>query len=418
MNEPHRARRRLWLSGMAAVLAAPLLAAARPVAQPPLQPEPIVVEAVDNDPDNRLWNCETSRVPFGNQQIDASRCFTFHYAVPPEGIRSATVHIAIDTLGSLQDTDATAVAVGAPYEPCAWGQGSMAGCVVVHGGFRGGEKSLNLNLLDIACDASVQGSPEAQRRVLDQLQTGVLHMILEDDTAVYGAQLVLNGGPPAFACGTSESETRAFLPRQAVVARPDLRQQLNEWLTGTPAPSAQDKTGGALAALAGAGLLSLLALSNFLAARSQPAGAAKPAAGQAQAKASSATGAAQAPSSPPASQLAAKPAASSVQDLARDQVVDALPDARDNAADLIIDAATERDKKRRVEAERRRLETQVASRQRAADQAAAALKQAIDRGAGDEYEAAQQAWKLASAELQRARDDLQRFNQSFSDQPR
>jgi hypothetical protein len=396
------------LGGLAAVLAAPLLTAGPgvPAAQPPPQSGPIVVGAADGDPDNQLWNCETSRVPFGNEQIDASRCFTFRYAVPPGGIQSATVHIAINTLGSLQDTDATALAVGEPYEPCAWGQGRMPGCVVVHGGFKGGEKSLNLNLLDIACDASVQGSPEAQRLVLDQLQTGVLHMILEDDTAVYSAQLVLNGGPPSFACGTSTSEPQAFLPRPKSAT--DLERRVNTWLTGTPAPPALDKTGGAIAAVAGAGLLAFLALSNVLAARNRPAaGTDRPAAALSSASAS--------PASQANSQSAARQTVLPAADVARDQVVDSLPDARDNAADLIIDAASERDKKRRVDVERRRLEAAIAERQRAADQTAAALKQAIDRGAAGAYDSAQLAWKQASAELQRARDDLRRFNESFSE---
>ena len=36
-----------------------------------------------------------------------------------------------------------------------------------------------------------------------QLETGVVHMILQDDTAVHGARLALNEGPPALPCGTS-----------------------------------------------------------------------------------------------------------------------------------------------------------------------------------------------------------------------
>ncbi len=176
---------------------------------------PIVINAIDSDSENRLWNCETNRVPFGNQETDRSRCFTFRYAVPPEGIASATVHIALDTLGSLQDTDATIVAVGKPVENCAWGQGPMAGCVVLHGGFKGGEKSLNLNLLNITCDASVPNSPENQQLVREALNSGVLHMLLEDDTAVYSAQLVLNGGAPSFTCGTSEESVAQVVATRA-----------------------------------------------------------------------------------------------------------------------------------------------------------------------------------------------------------
>jgi hypothetical protein len=177
---------------------APRVAAAAPPAQ-----GRVVVNAVDNDPDNRLWNCETNRVPFGNNETDRSRCFSFRYSVPREGIKSAIVYIALSTLGADQDTDATIVAVGKPYAPCAWGQGKMPGCVGLHGGFIGTHKSLNLNLLDIACDKSVQNTPEAQKLVLDQLQTGTLHMLLQDDTAVNSAQLVLNDTSATVPCGAS-----------------------------------------------------------------------------------------------------------------------------------------------------------------------------------------------------------------------
>ncbi len=172
----------------------------------------VVVNAVDNDPENKLWNCETNRVPFGNEETDRSRCFTFRYQVPSGGIGSAILNVSLNTLGSLQETDATAIAVGRPYQPCEWGYGGMAGCVVVHGGFEGKHKSLTVNLLDIACDASVQGSPEAQQLVREQLQTGVVHMILEDDTAVYGAQLILNGAPPSVTCGASEQPMTTLPP--------------------------------------------------------------------------------------------------------------------------------------------------------------------------------------------------------------
>lgn len=188
---------------------------AAPAAAEPAAQGAIVVNAVDNDPENKLWNCETNRIPFGNEEVDRSRCFTFRYEVPPGGIQSAVVNISLNTLGSLQDTDATAIAVGKPYQPCEWGYGQMPGCVVLHGGFEGKHRSLTLNLLDIACDKSVQGSPEAQQLVRDQLQTGVVHMILEDDTAVYSAQLVLNGGPPSVSCGASEEPAPVLPPNSS-----------------------------------------------------------------------------------------------------------------------------------------------------------------------------------------------------------
>lgn len=172
----------------------------------------IVIDAVDNDPDNKLWNCETNRVPFGNEEVDRSRCFSFRYQVPPEGINSATLHVSINTLGAMQETDSTVVAVGEYFSDCAWATGGMAGCIGLHGGFEGPHRSLNLNLLDIACDPSVQGSPEKQQALIEQLQTGVLHFLLQDDTAVYGAKLVLNGGPPTVACGTSEQPVSEVLP--------------------------------------------------------------------------------------------------------------------------------------------------------------------------------------------------------------
>ncbi len=241
-------------------------------AAPPAQ-GPIVVNAVDNDPDNNLWNCETNRVPFGNNETDRSRCFSFRYQVPREGIKSATVHISLSTLGADQDTDATIVAVGKPYAPCAWGQGKMPGCVGLHGGFQGTHKSLNLNLLDIACDRSVQASPEAQRLVLDQLQTGTLHMLLQDDTAMYSAQLVLNGGTPSFQCGASTSDSPPTTQSPAAAGTPpslanvtpqQILTELNKALTGTSSPHPPDRTGATVATAIGAVLFSLLALSNYL----------------------------------------------------------------------------------------------------------------------------------------------------------
>ena len=199
-----------WLLSASNAFVAPRAAIAAPPAQGPL-----VVNAADNDAENRLWNCETNRVPFGNEETDRSRCFTFRYQVPPGGITSAVVNISLNTLGSLQDTDATVMAVGAPYAPCAWAYGGMPGCVVLHGGFEGKHRSLTLNLLDIACDASIQGSPEAQQLVRDQLQAGVVHMLLQDDTAVYSAQLVLNGGASNATCGAPEQPPQNSPPPTA-----------------------------------------------------------------------------------------------------------------------------------------------------------------------------------------------------------
>ncbi len=79
----------------------------------------------------------------------------------------------------------------------------MPGCVRVHGGFAGGERSLTTNLLDLACDPGYGGTQEMQDAVRAQLQTGVLHLVLQDDTAVLAARLALNEGTPALPCGTS-----------------------------------------------------------------------------------------------------------------------------------------------------------------------------------------------------------------------
>ena len=362
-------------------------AGARPAASP------VIVDAVDYDPDNKLWNCETNHVPFGNEEIDRSRCFTFRYAIPAEGIQSATVHIGLNTLGSLQDTDATIMAIGGPYEPCAWAQGNMAGCVILHGGFKDGERSLNLNLLDLACDASVQGSPEAQALVRRQLETGVVHMLLQDDTAVYGAQLVLNGGPPSFSCGTSESEPQAFIPPpQAPAAQPAESNPPSEgvsktsasaMLTGTSSPVSANTAGATVAAVVGAILLTVLAIFNSLSTR------------------------------PPAQTTAgAGPGVPrDLGEITRNQAVDSLPDARDAGADYFADLAAGRDKKRRLEEERKRLEALVADKQRAYAAAGNALKQVIDQG-GDFVEA-QRAWQQAGAELQKAQSDLQKLLQTF-----
>ncbi len=248
---------------LACLLAILLNAALAPhvvTAVPPAQ-GPLVVTAVDNDPGNLLWNCDTNRVPFGNMEVDHSRCFSFHYSVPREGIKSATVQIALSTLGADQDTDATIVAVGKPYAPCAWGQGRMAGCVGVHGGFTGAHQSLNLDLMNIACDPSAQGTPEGQRLVLDQLQTGTLHMLLQDDTAVQSAALVLNGGPANFTCGASSapiSTAAANVSPSSGSSNTDgdgIGAAVNTLLTGAPSPRSPNR--GAVAAAAALGVVAL-----------------------------------------------------------------------------------------------------------------------------------------------------------------
>jgi hypothetical protein len=441
-------------------------------AAPPAQ-GPIIVNAVDNDPNNKLWNCETNRVPFANEEVDRSRCFSFHYQVPPGGIKSATVHISLSTLGADQDTDATIVAVGKPYAPCAWGQGKMPGCVGLHGGFQGTHKSLNLNLLDIACDQSIQGSPEAQRLVLEQLQTGTLHMLLQDDTAVFSAQLVLNGGTPSFQCGasTSTAPIPTRLPAGGITppasGNMTLQQflpDLNKWLTGTSAPQSPDQTGAFVATTIGAVLLSLLALSNYLlsnpsfvqrlfrAKASEPTAEARPAASTTQAagrggagasrplnqplsrpttfpepsssgRASASAGAPSPASGQPSYQSVASGSAGASPRLPTEpgellsalgeQSIESLPDAKDAVADELVDQVGEAEKRRRLEEERKRLEKRVAEKTRAYQDAGTALKQTIDTG-GD-FGAAQRAWQQAGAELQTAQNDLAQLLKEFPD---
>jgi len=53
------------------------------------------VAAVDDDPDNGLWDCASNpghRVGFGDTAVDMARCFTFRYDVRPgaSGARSST----------------------------------------------------------------------------------------------------------------------------------------------------------------------------------------------------------------------------------------------------------------------------------------------------------------------------------------
>ena len=141
-----------------------------------------VEEAIDDDTANQLWDCDARAVPFGDTSVDTLRCLTFRFS-PPDDVRRAVLYLDIDApTNSLQDTDSLVVAVGEPFDECAWAQGGMDGCVVVHGGFSGGERSLVVNLLDVTCDpAAPPIEKDRQDAIRSQVESGVVHVMLQDD---------------------------------------------------------------------------------------------------------------------------------------------------------------------------------------------------------------------------------------------
>lgn len=187
-------------------LAGLLLVGLALLAQPAAGQDYVVVQAVDDDPENRLWDCEARNVGWGDESTDMLRCFTFRFTPPAGGIRSAILHVTIKTLGADQQTDSVNMAVDTPFPECAWGAiGQMPGCVGLHGGFVGEHVSLNIDLLNVACDSSVTWWDDAHQQAVNrQLQTGVVHLMLQDDTAAYDAQLVFNASDVPVACGGSE----------------------------------------------------------------------------------------------------------------------------------------------------------------------------------------------------------------------
>ena len=171
--------------------------------------------AVDDDPSNQLWDCASRRVPLGTAGEDVLRCLTFRFA-PPRTVHSAVLYLDISApTNSLQETDSLVVAVDQPFDDCSWAQGAMTGCVVVHGGFHGGERSLVVDLLNLACDPAAppvdQPRQDAVRRAVE---SGVLNVMLQDDTEVVGGWLDINGDS-APACGTSSDVVPARLQSQA-----------------------------------------------------------------------------------------------------------------------------------------------------------------------------------------------------------
>ena len=163
----------------------------------------IEVNAVDNDPENQLGWCD-NRVGFGDERGDKGRCFSFRYQVPPGGVTSAFLHLAIKPQGDA-DTDNIIAAVGQPQQECG-DAGKMPGCVVLHGGLAGYKDHVDIDLLNNGCDPAIRVSDQAKQALAAQLQTGVLHVRLQDDTILYSAQLVLNCDPSCPPSGQEPGE--------------------------------------------------------------------------------------------------------------------------------------------------------------------------------------------------------------------
>src|SRR4030095_12491326 len=96
------------------------------------------------------------------------------------------------------------------FPSCSWAVGPMP-CVMVYGGpLPANAQVLDLDLLSVARAVNVpNNTPEAQQAVTAQLNTGVVHMMLQDDTALYCAQLVLTGGTGQPLCTRAGSTTTA-----------------------------------------------------------------------------------------------------------------------------------------------------------------------------------------------------------------
>ncbi len=159
----------------------------------------LVFNAIDGDPDNHLWYCDTARAALGTGGYDQTRCMSFRYQVPAEGIQSAVLHLDVEVLDA--STDALLVAVDQPSNCNAWGgNGGMVGCVYVLGSPFPSGPLLDVDLLNIQANSNAGNTPESQQLVLNELIGGVLHVAVQDDTIVHCAQLVLNGGDGRTLC--------------------------------------------------------------------------------------------------------------------------------------------------------------------------------------------------------------------------
>lgn len=112
------------------------------------------------------------------------------------------------------------------------GQGKMPGCIVLHGGFTGNDTGYDIDLFNIACDSTVKHDAGAQQALVEQLKTGKLHLMLQDDTVLLGAQLMLNSGPLGIACGNSAGSSAP--PKGTVVNAVDNDPSNSLWNCDNP----------------------------------------------------------------------------------------------------------------------------------------------------------------------------------------
>lgn len=150
----------------------------------PLNGGGITVNGVDNDLENHLWNCDTNRVPFGDSSIDRSRCITFRYTPPPGGVKSALLHFAVDPIEP--STDVVSLGIATMHPTCTW-TASQVACVSI-------EYPITLDLEAVDINLLFFNPADARAQVANELNRGVVHVLFQDDTTVFCAQLALNGG--------------------------------------------------------------------------------------------------------------------------------------------------------------------------------------------------------------------------------
>jgi hypothetical protein len=243
-------------------------------------------------------------------------------------------------------------------------------------------------------------------------------------------------------CVRPGAPTVARAPSTGAVALPtsvDLQKllpELNKWLTDTSAPQSPDQTGAVIATTIGAGLLTLLALSNYLLSNpsfaqqfsrvkaTEPNADTRSSTSESQTAASGGTSTARQSAflGQVSSDTASAPTGTAAQlpttsdellNALGEQAIESIPDGKDAVADKLVEQIGEVEKRRRVEEEKKRLEKRVAEKTRAYQDAGNALKQVID-GGGD-FAAAQRAWQQTGTELQTAQHDLAQLLKEFPD---